>query len=134
MTLTRSARHMPGSSTGRATPHATRSPKGRDAHPVTTAVTSSVCQIEIRPVHNGRDGLVAYASCVYCGIGLNEIAVRRSATGCLHLTYPRKVSTSGHVYRIHWPATTAVSAELEAAIIGEFSRIAGFQTNAGSGP
>jgi hypothetical protein len=83
-------------------------------------------------VPDGRDGLVAYASCIYHGVGLNDIAVRRDADGRLFLTYPRKVSSTGHPHSIHWPLSREVAAEFERAIIGQLRRLAGLPPDTGA--
>lgn len=86
---------------------------------------NDVREVKIRLVPDRRDGLVAYASCVYGGVGLNDIAVRKDADGKLFLTFPRKVSSTGHPHSIHWPLSREVAAEFERAIIGQLRRLAG---------
>jgi DNA-binding cell septation regulator SpoVG len=86
---------------------------------------SDVREVKVRIVPDGRDGLVAYASVVYHGVGLNDIAVRRDADGRLFLTFPRKVSSTGHPHPIHWPLSREVAAEFERAIVGQIRRMAG---------
>lgn len=86
---------------------------------------SDIREVKVRLVPDGRDGLVAYASCVYGGVGLNDIAVRRDESGRLYLTFPRKVSSTGHPHPIHWPLSREVAAEFERAIVGQLRRLAG---------
>jgi len=86
---------------------------------------SEVREVKVRLVPDARDGLVAYASCIYHGVGLNDIAVRRDADGRLFLTFPRKVSSTGHPHPIHWPLSREVAAEFERAIVGQIRRMAG---------
>ena len=63
---------------------------GRGISPVT------VTEIKLRFVEDGRDGLLAWASCVLNGtVVLNNIAVRRGREGGLMLTYPAKQTTAG---------------------------------------
>jgi len=86
---------------------------------------SDVREVKVRLVPDGRDGLVAYASCVYGEVGLNDIAVRRDDCGRLYLTFPRKVSSTGHPHPIHWPLNRDVAAAFEHAIVGQLRRLAG---------
>jgi DNA-binding cell septation regulator SpoVG len=90
---------------------------------------SDVREVKVRLVPDGRDGLVAYASCIYHGVGLNDIAVRRDAHGALFLTFPRKVSSTGHPHPIHWPLSREVAAEFERAIVGQLRRLAGITSD-----
>ena len=38
-----------------------------------------IAEVRIRPVPNGSDGLVAFASCRYGNVLLNDLAIRRTS-------------------------------------------------------
>ena len=81
--------------------------------------SAEVTEVRIRPVPNGTDGLVAFASCRYGGVVLNDIAIRRDAAGGLFLTYPRKIAATGRAHPLHHPIDRGTAAQFEAAIIGQ---------------
>ena len=84
-----------------------------------------ISEVRIRPVPNGRDGLVAFASCRYGDVHLNDIAIRRDDAGHLFLTFPRKLSSSGRPHPLHYPIHREATEQFDAAIIGEIQRLAG---------
>jgi len=56
----------------------------------------AISDIKIRVTEDGRDGLVAWASCVVGGgLLLNNIAIRRGQDGRPFLTYPAKQTAAG---------------------------------------
>ena len=89
-----------------------------------------VTEVRIRPVPNGACGLVAFASCRYGGVLLNDIAIRRDDSGHLYLTYPRKLGSTGRSHPLHHPTDRETASQLEAAVLGEIVRLLG----SGEGP
>jgi DNA-binding cell septation regulator SpoVG len=85
----------------------------------------TITEVRIRPVPNGRDGLVAFASCRYGGVLLNDIAIRRDDSGHLYLTYPRKLASTGRPHPLHHPIDRETAAQFEAAVLGEIRRLLG---------
>ena len=86
-------------------------------------------EVRIRPVPNGNDGLVAFVSCRYGGVLLNDIAIRRHESGRLFLTYPRKLGSSGRPHPLHHPIDHETADRFEKAILGQLERLLG-----GGGP
>ncbi len=84
-----------------------------------------ITEVRIRPVPNGRDGLVAFASCRYGGVLLNDIAIRRDDSGHLYLTYPRKLASTGRPHPLHHPIDRETADQFEAAVLGEIRRLLG---------
>ncbi len=80
---------------------------------------SMVSEVRIRPVPNESSGLVAFASCRYGGVLLNDIAIRRDRNGHLFLTYPRKLSASGRPHPLHHPIDRETAGQFDAAILGQ---------------
>jgi len=71
-------------------------------------------------VSAGRDGLIAWASCVLNGsIHLTNIAVRRGKDGRLFLTYPAKRTSYGATHNYFHPLNREAAAALEEAILGQ---------------
>ncbi len=91
----------------------------------------AITEVRIRPVPDGRDGLVAYASCRYGDVYLNDIAIRRDDTGHLFLTFPRKLSSKGRPHPLHYPIHQEAAEQFDAAIIGEIERLLGSGEGAG---
>jgi DNA-binding cell septation regulator SpoVG len=89
-----------------------------------------ISEVRLRPVPSGSDGLVAFASCRYGQVLLNDIAIRRDASGNLFLTYPRKVGATGRPHPLHHPITREAAAQFEEAILGQLRRLVG----GGEGP
>lgn len=86
----------------------------------------AVNEIKLRFVEDGRDGLIAWASCVLNGIVvLNNIGVRRGHDGGLFLTYPNKVTAAGTKVTFFHPISREASAVLEDAILRRLAEIAG---------
>jgi DNA-binding cell septation regulator SpoVG len=79
----------------------------------------SISEVRFRLVPQGRDGLLAYASCRLGDHILNDIAVRRAKDGNIILTYPRRLSSSGTPHYIHRPVNRHMAEILERAILGE---------------
>lgn len=86
-------------------------------HPIT--------EVRIRLASGGGSGLVAFASCCYGGVLLNDIAIRRDKTGRIFLTYPRKLAASGRPHPLHHPIDRATAAQFEAAVLGQVQRLLG---------
>jgi len=83
-----------------------------------------ITEVRYRPVVNGSDGLIAYCSCRYGGILLNDIAIRRDDTGQLYLTYPRKLSSTGRPHALHHPIDKETAEQFEQAILGQLRNMA----------
>jgi DNA-binding cell septation regulator SpoVG len=74
--------------------------------------------VQIRPTCGGKNGLVAWVSCVLDGrMALNNIALRRDAGGDLYLTYPRRRSSSGTCYPYFCPVSESARLEIESEIL-----------------
>lgn len=85
-----------------------------------------VGEIKLRFVEDGKDGLIAWASCVLNGtVVLNNIGVRRGHDGGLFLTYPNKVTAAGTKVTFFHPISREASAVLERAILQRLAEIAG---------
>jgi len=78
-----------------------------------------ISEVRIRPVPNGSDGLVAFASCRYGGVLLNDIAIRRDEAGRLYLTFPRKLGSTGRPHPLHHPIDRETADQFENAILGQ---------------
>lgn len=87
-----------------------------------------ISEIRIRPVPNGRNGLIAFASCRYGGVMLNDIAIRRDPAGRLFLTFPRKLGSGGRPHPLHHPIDKETATHFGEAILG---RIRGFFESGG---
>ncbi len=85
----------------------------------------AIAEVRIRLAPDSTSGLVAFASCVYGGVLLNDIAIRRDQTGNLFLTYPRKLAASGRPHPLHHPIDRQTAAQFEAAVIGQVQRLLG---------
>ena len=90
-----------------------------------------ISEVRIRPVSNGRDGLVAFASCRYGDVYLNDSAIRRDDAGHLFLTFPRKLSAKGRPHPLHYPIHREAAEQFDAAIIGEIQQLLGGGEGAG---
>lgn len=84
-----------------------------------------ISEIRIRPVPDGRDGLIAFCSCRYGDVLLNDVAVRRDESGRLYLTWPRKVGATGRPHPLHHPLTKEAAAAFDAAILGTLQNLLG---------
>lgn len=78
-----------------------------------------ITEVRLRPVPNGTDGLLAFASCRYGSVVLNDIAIRRDADGNLFLTYPRKLASTGRPHPLHYPVDHETASQFEVAILGQ---------------
>lgn len=86
----------------------------------------SVSDVQLRFVEDGKDGLLAWASCVIDdAVYLNNIAIRRGKDGGLMLTYPAKLTAAGSRYYLFNPISREASAVLERAILQRLAEIAG---------
>ena len=85
----------------------------------------TITEVRIRLAPDSGSGLVAFASCVYGGVLLNDIAIRRDQAGHLFLTFPRKLATSGRPHPLHHPIDRQTAAQFEAAVIGQVQRLLG---------
>jgi DNA-binding cell septation regulator SpoVG len=90
-----------------------------------TGSQGAISEVRIRPVANGNDGLVAFVTCRYGGVLLNDIAIRQDASGNLYLTYPRKLGASGRPHALHHPIDRETAAQFEAAILGQLRMLMG---------
>lgn len=86
--------------------------------------TPEISEVRIRPVPNGCDGLVAFVSCRYGGVLLNDIAIRRDPSGSLFLTFPRKLGSSGRMHPLHHPIDRETAEQFETAILGQLRTLA----------
>jgi hypothetical protein len=90
-----------------------------------TKPQGDISEVRIRPVPNGNDGLVAFVTCRYGGVLLNDIAIRQDPSGNLYLTYPRKLGASGRPHPLHHPIDRETAAQFDAAILGQLRRLMG---------
>ncbi|MCK4415292.1 MAG: septation protein SpoVG family protein [Candidatus Eisenbacteria sp.] len=86
--------------------------------------THEIGEVRIRPI-NGSDGLIAFVSCRYHRVMLNNIAVRRDESGRLFLTFPRKLGSTGRAHPLHHPIDRATAAQFEEAILGQLRKLVG---------
>lgn len=91
----------------------------------------TITEVRIRPVPGGTGGLVAFASCRYGGVLLNDIAIRRDASGRLYLTYPRKLASTGRPHPLHHPIDRETAAQFEAAVLGQIQSLLGTEDRPG---
>lgn len=85
----------------------------------------SVSDVQLRFVEGGKDGLLAWASCVIDGaVFLNNVAIRRGKDGRLMLTYPAKLTAAGTRYYLFNPISKEASAVLEDAILRRLAELA----------
>jgi len=82
-----------------------------------------ISEVRVRPVTDGREGLIAFASCRYGGVLLNDLAIRRDDTGRLYLTYPRKLGSTGRPHPLHHPINRETAQQFEEAILGQLRRL-----------
>ena len=83
-----------------------------------------ITDIRLRFVENGRDGLLAWGSCVVnSAIQLSNIALRRDQEGRLKLTYPAKKTPSGVRYYFFNPINVEASEIFEKAVFGALREI-----------
>ena len=78
-----------------------------------------IAEVRIRLAPDATSGLVAFASCRYGGVLLNDIAIRRDRSGHLFLTYPRKLAANGRPHPLHHPIDRETAGQFEAAILGQ---------------
>jgi len=90
--------------------------------------TRDISEVRVRLIPDGRDGLLAYASCRLGDYLLNDIAVRRAKDGNIILTYPRRLSSSGKPHYIHSPVNRQMADTLSDAIIGKLREMAGVES------
>jgi DNA-binding cell septation regulator SpoVG len=84
----------------------------------------TITDIKLRLVEEGKDGLVAWASCVIGGsIILNNIAVRRGQDGNLFLTYPAKQTAAGTKYNYFNPISREAADLVERAIMSRIREL-----------
>jgi len=92
----------------------------------TSSTTQSfiVSNVQLRFVENGRDGLLAWASCVINNaVFLNNVAVRESICGGIRLTYPAKASQGQRRYYYFNPISREAAAVIEQAIQEQIRRL-----------
>lgn len=97
----------------------------RDRDPLTRPSQIPITEVRLRPVPNGTDGLVAFASCRYGDVLLNDLAIRKDESGRLYLTYPRKLSSSGRPHSLHNPIDRETADQFEEAILGQLRKLVG---------
>ena len=97
----------------------------RAVHEAVEQAPRVISEIRIRPVPDGRDGLVAFVSCRYHDVLLNDVAVRRDEDGQFYLTWPRKTGATGRPHPLHHPLTKEAAAAFDAAIIGTLQNLLG---------
>jgi DNA-binding cell septation regulator SpoVG len=85
----------------------------------------AITEVRIRLAPGGGSGLVAFASCCYGGVLLNDIAIRKDKAGNMYLSYPRKLAASGRPHPLHHPIDRETAAQFEAAVIGQIRRLLG---------
>ncbi len=85
----------------------------------------AITEVRIRLAPGGSSGLVAFASCRYGGVLLNDIAIRKSPANLLYLTYPRKLAASGRPHPLHHPIDRETAAQFDAAVIGQLHTLLG---------
>jgi len=91
-----------------------------DAPPLRPEITD----VQLRFVEDGRNGLLAWASCVLGGtVILNNIAVRRGRDGGMMLTYPAKLTNAGTRFYYFNPISREASAALERAILRRLAEV-----------
>ena len=84
-----------------------------------------ISSIKLRLVEDGRDGLIAWASClVNNGILLNNIAIRRGRDGDLFLTYPAKRTMRGEKYNYFNPISTEAAQAIQNAVLARLATLA----------
>lgn len=84
----------------------------------------AITDIKLRLIEEGRDGLVAWASCVIGGgIFLNNIAIRRGQDGSLFLTYPAKQTAAGTRYNYFHPISREAADLIERAVMGRIREL-----------
>jgi len=93
--------------------------------PESTPEMHTITEVRLRLVPGGSSGLVAFASCRYGGVLLNDIAIRRDKRGHLFLTYPRKLAASGRPHPLHHPLDRETAAQFEAAVLGQVRLLLG---------
>lgn len=96
-----------------------------------TSDKQAITEVRIRLAPDATSGLVAFASCRYGGVLLNDIAIRRDKIGHLFLTYPRKLAASGRPHPLHHPIDRETAAQFEAAVIGQVRSLLGTGEGAG---
>lgn len=90
----------------------------------TTALIIRKDSVNIRLASDGRDGLVGYASLIIePGIALNNISIRRGASGELFLTYPRKQSRAGAKYSLFNPTDHKTQIAIESAVLAALAQL-----------
>lgn len=94
----------------------------------------TVTDIKLRFVVDGRDGLLAWASCVLNGtMVLNNIGIRLGRNGGLFLTYPNKVTATGSRVTLFHPISSDAAAVLETAILAKVRELVGRAVAGGKG-
>ena len=85
----------------------------------------TISQIQLRLVENGKDGLLAWASCVInSALHLNNIAIRRGSDGVLFLTYPAKRSAAGDRYSYFNPISSEAADAVRDAVLARLATLA----------
>ena len=86
---------------------------------------SNITDVKLRIVDDGKDGLLAWASCVVNNsIFLNNIAVRRSRDGSLFLTYPAKRTSGGERYQVFNPISVQAANTIQNAVLARLAVLA----------
>lgn len=88
-------------------------------HPDTEPGEFEISEIRIRLPDGEKEGLVAFASCVFNrSLYLNNIAIRRGQDGRLYLSYPAGRSNQDVPHFFWNPISKRAADALEAAILG----------------
>jgi len=89
-----------------------------------TTQSFTVSNVQLRFVENGRDGLLAWASCVINkAVYLNNIAVRNNDSGGIRLTYPAKASQGQQRFYYFNPVNREAAAAVEQAVREQIHRL-----------
>ena len=83
-----------------------------------TVLPIEINDIQLRFVNDGKDGLLAWVSCVVNNaLALNNIALRRGKDGSLILTYPAKRTAAGSRFYYFNPLNSDTARQIEHAVL-----------------
>ena len=83
-----------------------------------------ITEVKIRLADEPEGGLIGWASCVLNGtLLLDSIAIRRSETGEIILTFPKSKSKSGAQYPYYRPITRAAYEKIREAVISRIAQL-----------
>ncbi len=79
-----------------------------------------ISEVKLRLMENSEDGLLGWASCIINGgLYINNIAIRRSRSGELVLSYPVQKSRRERKYFFFHPISREAQAAIDEAILGK---------------